>query len=202
MGHWLSGRGSSADAAVGPLAWSAAALSRRELTAGVFSAAASFGDGQLWASVGALPPVRVKLFGDGTAEHPDAGLLGGSGFSFTAETCVERTCDGGNAGLLFGNGGNGFNGGDGGRASLLFGDCGAGGADEGAVQAALALARDCYPDEVGQGTTTLGGAARSTIVDLGVQQSVSFVNDAIRKQLADEGILLEDTPQGVRWKRA
>jgi len=26
--------------------------------------------------------------------------------------------------------------------------------------------------------------------------------DAIRKQLADEGIALEDTPQGVRWKRA
>lgn len=26
--------------------------------------------------------------------------------------------------------------------------------------------------------------------------------DTIRKQLADEGILLEDTPQGVRWKRA
>ncbi|SEL90116.1 cysteinyl-tRNA synthetase [Pseudoxanthomonas sp. GM95] len=25
--------------------------------------------------------------------------------------------------------------------------------------------------------------------------------DAIRKQLADEGVLLEDTPQGVRWKR-
>ena len=27
-------------------------------------------------------------------------------------------------------------------------------------------------------------------------------SDAIRKQLADEGILLEDTAQGVRWKRA
>jgi cysteinyl-tRNA synthetase len=26
--------------------------------------------------------------------------------------------------------------------------------------------------------------------------------DAIRDQLAGEGILLEDTPQGVRWKRA
>ena len=26
--------------------------------------------------------------------------------------------------------------------------------------------------------------------------------DGIRQQLADEGILLEDTPQGVRWKRA
>jgi cysteinyl-tRNA synthetase len=25
--------------------------------------------------------------------------------------------------------------------------------------------------------------------------------DAIRDQLAGEGILLEDTPQGVRWKR-
>ena len=25
--------------------------------------------------------------------------------------------------------------------------------------------------------------------------------DAIRQQLADEGILLEDTPQGVRWVR-
>jgi cysteinyl-tRNA synthetase len=26
--------------------------------------------------------------------------------------------------------------------------------------------------------------------------------DAIRKELADDGILLEDTPQGVRWRRA
>ena len=26
--------------------------------------------------------------------------------------------------------------------------------------------------------------------------------DAIRKQLADEGIVLEDTAQGVRWRRA
>ena len=27
-------------------------------------------------------------------------------------------------------------------------------------------------------------------------------SDAIRDQLAAEGVLLEDTPQGVRWKRA
>ena len=26
--------------------------------------------------------------------------------------------------------------------------------------------------------------------------------DAIRQQLADEGVLLEDTPAGVRWRRA
>jgi len=25
--------------------------------------------------------------------------------------------------------------------------------------------------------------------------------DAIRKELAERGILLEDTPQGIRWKR-
>ncbi len=35
------------------------------------------------------------------------------------------------------------------------------------------------------------------------KQAKNFArSDEIRKQLADEGILLEDTPQGVRWKRA
>ena len=35
------------------------------------------------------------------------------------------------------------------------------------------------------------------------KQARDFVRaDAIRKQLADEGILLEDTPAGVRWRRA
>ncbi|MEO6264092.1 MAG: DALR domain-containing protein, partial [Luteimonas sp.] len=35
------------------------------------------------------------------------------------------------------------------------------------------------------------------------KKSRNFVRaDAIREQLASEGILLEDTPQGVRWKRA
>jgi cysteinyl-tRNA synthetase len=35
------------------------------------------------------------------------------------------------------------------------------------------------------------------------KQARDFVrSDAIRDQLAKEGVLLEDTPQGVRWKRA
>jgi hypothetical protein len=64
--------------------------------------------------------------GDGTAEHPDAGLLYGNGFSYSESTCTGGTvCNGGRAGLV-GNGGNGFNGGDGGSA-ILFGNGGAGG---------------------------------------------------------------------------
>ena len=35
------------------------------------------------------------------------------------------------------------------------------------------------------------------------KQSRNFArSDEIRAQLAEQGILLEDTPQGVRWKRA
>jgi hypothetical protein len=41
---------------------------------------------------------EAELFGDGTAERPSGGLLGGDGFSFTAETCpVSTRCDGGDA---------------------------------------------------------------------------------------------------------
>ena len=67
------------------------------------------------------------LVGDGTAQKPDAGILGGSGFSFDAQSCPGNTaCSGGNAGLLWGSGGNGWNGGAGGSAGW-FGRGGAGG---------------------------------------------------------------------------
>jgi len=67
------------------------------------------------------------LFGDGTAEHPDGGLLYGNGFSWDALSCGGTTaCNGGNAGLFGGSGGNGFNGGNGGAAGL-FGRGGNGG---------------------------------------------------------------------------
>ncbi|MGD9621987.1 MAG: alpha/beta hydrolase fold domain-containing protein [Mycolicibacterium sp.] len=70
---------------------------------------------------------RFKLFGDGTAENPNAGLLFGDGFSWDATTCTGTiACDGGKAGLLGGNGGNGWNGGSGGSAGF-FGRGGNGG---------------------------------------------------------------------------
>ena len=65
------------------------------------------------------------LFGNGTPDHPDAGLLIGDGYDFTENDvdvtpyCVAGSpCNGGNAGLLFGNGGNGYDGGSGGSAYL------------------------------------------------------------------------------------
>jgi len=73
------------------------------------------------------------LFGNGTPERPNAGLLVGDGYSFTENDvdvtpyCVyAQPCNGGNAGLLFGKGGNGFDGGSGGNA-YFYGTGGNGG---------------------------------------------------------------------------
>ncbi|WP_431234630.1 hypothetical protein ACQ856_08830 [Mycolicibacterium psychrotolerans] len=64
--------------------------------------------------------------GDGTAAHPNAGIISGNGYTWTADTCASNTsCKGGNSGV-FGNGGDGFNGGNGGSAGW-FGNGGAGG---------------------------------------------------------------------------
>jgi hypothetical protein len=72
-------------------------------------------------------PDRLRLFGDGTAENPNAGILFGNGFSWDASSCTGGvTCHGGNGGL-WGNGGDGFNGGHGGSAGW-FGSGGNGGA--------------------------------------------------------------------------
>lgn len=69
-----------------------------------------------------------RLFRDGTAYHPNGGILAGNGFSYDATTCPGATaCAGGRGGLLAGNGGNGWNGGNGGSAGW-FGTGGNGGA--------------------------------------------------------------------------
>jgi hypothetical protein len=77
----------------------------------------------------------VSIFiSDGTQSHPDAGLLVGNGFSFTATSCPSSTqCNGGHSGYLYGNGGNGYNGGSGGGAGM-FGNGGNGGGGTPAVR--------------------------------------------------------------------
>lgn len=70
------------------------------------------------------------------------------------------------------------------RLRPLTSDCGAGGADEGAVQAAIALARDCYPEDPGSGTGTFGGAAKDAAIDIGIQLGIGQVNDVLRSELA------------------
>ena len=72
-----------------------------------------------------IPDIIGIFIGNGTPQHPNAGLLIGNGYSWTAETCPTGPCNGGNAGLI-GDGGNGFNGGNGGDAGW-FGSGGDGG---------------------------------------------------------------------------
>lgn len=67
--------------------------------------------------------IRIWI-SDGTADHPDAGLLLGNGFSYDATSC-SSSCDGGRGGI-FGNGGSGYGGGTGGDAGW-FGHGGDGG---------------------------------------------------------------------------
>ncbi|QEN15164.1 PecA family PE domain-processing aspartic protease [Mycolicibacterium sp. ELW1] len=79
-------------------------------------------------SVPSVEQLISGLVGDGTAAHPDAGILIGNGYSWTSETCNQgAACAGGRSGLLWGNGGSGYAGGNGGSAGLL-GSGGAGGA--------------------------------------------------------------------------
>jgi len=86
----------------------------------------------------------IRVFaGNGTADNPNAGLIIGNGYSYTAADVAANSAyasvNGGRGGLLFGNGGDGApgtastvpalrNGGSGGNAGLLFGRGGNGGA--------------------------------------------------------------------------
>lgn len=86
---------------------------------------AASGDGS--PLVGSAVADDFWLFGNGTAEHPNGGILFGSGFSWDANSCTGTSaCHGGSAGFLGGSGGDGFNGGDGGSAGW-FGSGGDGG---------------------------------------------------------------------------
>ena len=79
---------------------------------------------------GWVPGSLIKLLiGNGTADNPNAGILLGSGYTYTrfeGACSSTATCAGGNGGLL-GNGGGGYAGAPGGHAGW-FGTGGAGGA--------------------------------------------------------------------------
>lgn len=119
---WLGSRGGDNAPSTGPLAWTVAAFTRRELGTKRTAGAAAAATGQS----APIADFIGKFIGNGTADHPDAGILIGNGFSYSAGTCVgETVCDGGDGGIL-GDGGDGFNGGNGGHAGW-FGTGGAGG---------------------------------------------------------------------------
>ena len=74
-----------------------------------------------------LAALSLPIIGDvGTALGDIVGIFIGNGASADPTTCTAP-CNGENAGLLLGNGGNGALGGNGGRGGLLFGNGGGGG---------------------------------------------------------------------------
>ena len=69
----------------------------------------------------------------------------------------------------------------------------------------LGLLQQAPADWFARGASDADDARIQALIDerIEAKKSRDFVRaDTIRQQLADEGILLEDTPQGVRWKRA
>ncbi len=69
----------------------------------------------------------------------------------------------------------------------------------------LGLLQQAPPDWFARGADNSDDARIQVLIDerIEAKKSRDFTRaDAIREQLAAEGILLEDTPQGVRWKRA
>ena len=127
---WLQPGGTDESPAMAPLAWAALALSRRELgnSAAAPAAAAATSSGEPADPLAAFSPAAsatasltsnpvadfIRFFiGSGTADNPNAGILIGNGYSYTAATCTSAQCNGGNGGL-FGNGGNGYGAGNGG----------------------------------------------------------------------------------------
>ena len=116
--------------ALTPAVWAVAAVARRQSDEATPAAPVAPAPARLSAAQRTAwqPGAILRVFvGNGTAAHPDGGILIGNGYSWTATTCPTGACTGGNGGLI-GNGGTGYNGGSGGAAGW-FGNGGAGGAN-------------------------------------------------------------------------
>jgi hypothetical protein len=118
---------------------------------------------------GTLADFLTLLISDGTAEHPDAGLLIGNGYSYGTGDCtaVSGVCNGGNGAIFIGNGGNGSSslvsgvqGGNGGSGGL-FGNGGNGGFGGGGAAGGNGGAAVWF----GNGGT--GGAGGASVINLG-----------------------------------
>ncbi len=111
-----------------PAAASAAASRRQSVAVTAPTASSTASVSTASASAPEQPGSILRAFvGDGTADNPNAGILWGNGYSYTAYAgaCTSGACNGGSGGVV-GNGGDGFAGGNGGAAGW-FGTGGAGG---------------------------------------------------------------------------
>ena len=73
-----------------------------------------------------------------------------------------------------------------------------------AAGAALGLLQQSPSDWFSRGSDSDDDARIQALIDErnGAKKSRDFARaDAIRQQLAEEGVLIEDTPAGVRWRR-
>lgn len=68
--------------ASGTLMWAALGFARRDGIRGAVAGPSASAD-----SSSGVGTQRIWLFGNGTAEHPDGGILIGNGYSWTAESC-------------------------------------------------------------------------------------------------------------------
>ena len=102
---------------------------------------------ELTAAGGFIGTAIGFFISNGTPDHPNAGLLIGNGYSYSAidagtgGACADgKVCNGGNGGLMVGDGGNGLNGGKGGNVGFLaVGNAGNGGAGLDAVYNAAGI---------------------------------------------------------------
>ncbi|MCX6480728.1 MAG: hypothetical protein NTY24_10140, partial [Mycobacterium sp.] len=92
---WL-GSGDGGFPAATPLMWAVAAATRRDSETATANAVGATTAPANAVGAATAPDLLRFLIGDGTADNPNAGILFGNGYSWTAQTCNDPAgCDGG-----------------------------------------------------------------------------------------------------------